>query len=110
MVVIDEAHYIKNPDAIRTRNSRRLLDSCDRAILLTGTPLENRLLDLWSIVDFIQPGYLGDQEHFTETYEPRVRAADPSAVPDATAEPVYAELSEAWPGPGRAAKTEQPEK
>ncbi|MDW8310560.1 MAG: DEAD/DEAH box helicase, partial [Verrucomicrobiales bacterium] len=35
------------------------------------TPLENRLLDLWSIVDFIQPGYLGSQEQFLETYEPK---------------------------------------
>src|SRR5207245_547485 len=35
------------------------------------TPLENRLLDLWSITDFIQPGYLGSQEHFHQTYEPR---------------------------------------
>ena len=43
----------------------------DQRLALTGTPLENRLLDLWSIVDFIQPGYLGSQNHFTETYEPR---------------------------------------
>ena len=35
------------------------------------TPLENRLLDLWSIVDFIQPGYLGNQDQFLDTYEPR---------------------------------------
>ncbi len=43
---------------------------------LTGTPLENRLLDLWSIVDFVQPGYLGTQEHFLETYEPRGENAE----------------------------------
>jgi SNF2 family DNA or RNA helicase len=43
---------------------------------LTGTPLENRLLDLWSIVDFIQPGYLGTQDQFTETYEPRGENAE----------------------------------
>src|SRR2546427_11465808 len=40
-------------------------------LVMTGPPLENRLLDLWSIVDFIQPGYLGSQNHFNETYEPR---------------------------------------
>jgi len=40
-------------------------------LALTGTPLENRLLDLWSIVDFIQPSYLGNQEQFAQTYEPR---------------------------------------
>ncbi|MEO7297386.1 MAG: DEAD/DEAH box helicase, partial [Verrucomicrobiota bacterium] len=39
-------------------------------LALTGTPLENRLLDLWSIVDFVQPGFLGKQESFTEKYEP----------------------------------------
>jgi SNF2 family DNA or RNA helicase len=43
----------------------------EHRLALTGTPLENRLLDLWSIVDFIQPGYLGNQEQFHETYEPR---------------------------------------
>src|SRR5205814_9255612 len=40
------------------------------------TPLENRLLDLWSSVDFIQPGYLGTQEHFLETYEPKGENAE----------------------------------
>src|SRR6185436_19645566 len=43
----------------------------DQRLALTGTPLENRLMDLWSITDFIQPGYLGNQEHFTQTYEPK---------------------------------------
>src|SRR5262249_24761544 len=48
----------------------------DQRLALTGTPLENRLLDLWSITDFIQPGYLGSQDHFTETYEPRGAGED----------------------------------
>ena len=48
----------------------------EHRLALTGTPLENRLLDLWSIVDFIQPGYLGNQDHFTETYEPRGEDAE----------------------------------
>jgi SNF2 family DNA or RNA helicase len=43
----------------------------EHRLALTGTPLENRLLDLWSIVDFVQPGYLGNQEQFHEQYEPR---------------------------------------
>ena len=54
----------------RSRQSVKQLKA-DQRLALTGTPLENRLLDLWSITDFIQPGYLGDQEHFHETYEPR---------------------------------------
>jgi SNF2 family DNA or RNA helicase len=42
-------------------------------LALTGTPLENRLLDLWSIVDFVQPAYLGSQQRFLELYEPKTR-------------------------------------
>jgi len=59
-VVVDEAHYIKNPDAIRTRNSRRLLDSCDRAILLTGTPLENRIEEFRNLVGYLRPDLIVD--------------------------------------------------
>ncbi|HZV34851.1 MAG TPA: DEAD/DEAH box helicase, partial [Verrucomicrobiae bacterium] len=68
-VILDEAQFIKNPSAQVTQSVKQL--RADHALALTGTPLENRLLDLWSIVDFIQPGYLGSQEHFTQTYEPR---------------------------------------
>ncbi|MCB0056385.1 MAG: DEAD/DEAH box helicase, partial [Caldilineaceae bacterium] len=59
-VVIDEAHYIKNPDAIRTRNSRRLLDSCERAILLTGTPLENRIEEFRNLIGYLRPDLVVD--------------------------------------------------
>jgi superfamily II DNA or RNA helicase len=69
-VILDEAQFIKNP-AAQVTISVKQLKACQR-LALTGTPLENRLLDLWSIVDFIQPGYLGSQEYFHETYEPRV--------------------------------------
>jgi len=68
-VILDEAQFIKNPGAQVTQSVKQL--KCENKIALTGTPLENRLLDLWSIVDFIQPGYLGNQEQFLETYEPR---------------------------------------
>jgi len=73
-VILDEAQFIKNPGAQVTQ-SVKLLKSENR-IALTGTPLENRLLDLWSIVDFVQPGYLGNQEQFLETYEPRGENAE----------------------------------
>ncbi|MBI5387083.1 MAG: DEAD/DEAH box helicase family protein [Verrucomicrobia bacterium] len=69
VVVLDEAQFIKNPTAQVTQSVKQL--KADQRLALTGTPLENRLLDLWSIVDFIQPDYLGDQDHFHETYEPR---------------------------------------
>jgi superfamily II DNA or RNA helicase len=68
-VVLDEAQFIKNPDAQITISVKQLL--ADQRLALTGTPLENRLLDLWSIVDFVQPGHLGTQQKFREKYEPR---------------------------------------
>ncbi len=68
-VILDEAQFIKNPAAQITQSVKQLKAS--QRLALTGTPLENRLLDLWSIVDFIQPGYLGNQEHFSQTYEPK---------------------------------------
>ncbi len=67
-LVLDEAQFIKNPSAQVTQCVKQL--KADHRLALTGTPLENRLLDLWSICDFIQPGYLGDQEHFNTTYDP----------------------------------------
>jgi SNF2 family DNA or RNA helicase len=73
-VILDEAQFIKNPGAQVTQSVKQL--KCEHKLALTGTPLENRLLDLWSIVDFIQPGYLGTQEHFIETYEPRGENAE----------------------------------
>lgn len=69
VVILDEAQFIKNPDAQVTQSVKQL--KADQHLALTGTPLENRLLDLWSIVDFVQPGYLGTQQKFREKYEPR---------------------------------------
>ena len=68
-VILDEAQFIKNPTAQVTQSVKQL--KADQRLALTGTPLENRLMDLWSITDFIQRGYLGTQEHFTQTYEPK---------------------------------------
>jgi hypothetical protein len=67
-VILDEAQFIKNPGAQVTQSVKQL--QSDYRLALTGTPLENRLLDLWSIVDFVQPSYLGTQEQFAEIYEP----------------------------------------
>jgi SNF2 family DNA or RNA helicase len=73
-LVLDEAQFIKNPGAQVTQCVKQL--KAHTRLALTGTPLENRLLDLWSIVDFIQPGYLGTQVDFNEVYEaPREDAA-----------------------------------
>jgi SNF2 family DNA or RNA helicase len=67
--ILDEAQFVKNPSAQVTQSVKQL--RAEQRLALTGTPLENRLLDLWSIVDFIQAGYLGTQIQFLEVYEAR---------------------------------------
>ncbi len=62
-VVLDEAQAIKNPEAKQTREVKKLM--ARTRIALTGTPIENRLGDLWSIFDFINPGLLGSAKEFT---------------------------------------------
>ena len=67
LTVLDEAQFIKNPEAQITR-SVKMLNSTHR-LALSGTPVENRLSDLWSIFDFLNPGLLGDLETFNNNYE-----------------------------------------
>ena len=62
LAVLDEAQAIKNPGAIQTRTVKKL--NARSRIALTGTPVENRLSDLWSIFDFTHPGLLGNQKVF----------------------------------------------
>jgi non-specific serine/threonine protein kinase len=62
-VVLDEAQAIKNPAAKQTKSVKRL--KAEMRIALTGTPIENRLSDLWSIFDFINPGLLGSSTQFS---------------------------------------------
>jgi non-specific serine/threonine protein kinase len=64
LVVLDEAQAIKNPAAKQTRAVKRL--NARSRLALTGTPVENRLGDLWSIFDFINPGLLGSAKQFTQ--------------------------------------------
>lgn len=66
-VVLDEAQNIKNPVAAQTKAVLAL--KADHRIALTGTPVENRLLDLWSILNFLNPGYLDKQAQFRKRYE-----------------------------------------
>jgi non-specific serine/threonine protein kinase len=63
LVALDEAQAIKNPTAKQTRAAKKL--KAKARIALTGTPIENRLSDLWSIFDFINPGLLGTAKEFT---------------------------------------------
>jgi non-specific serine/threonine protein kinase len=64
LVVIDEAQAIKNPGAKQTQTAKRLRAGARFA--LTGTPIENRLGDLWSIFDFVNPGLLGSAGAFAK--------------------------------------------
>ena len=61
-MVLDEAQAIKNPGAKQTRAVKKL--EARARIALTGTPVENRLGDLWSIFDFLNPGLLGSAKEF----------------------------------------------
>jgi SNF2 family DNA or RNA helicase len=63
LLVLDEAQAIKNPSAKQTQTAKKLKARVRFA--LTGTPIENRLGDLWSIFDFINPGLLGSAREFT---------------------------------------------
>jgi non-specific serine/threonine protein kinase len=63
LVVLDEAQAIKNPAAKQTKTVKQL--RAEARIALTGTPIENRLGDLWSIFDFINPGLLGSSKQFS---------------------------------------------
>jgi SNF2 family DNA or RNA helicase len=62
LIVADEAQNIKNSDALRSQSLKRL--PREVALAMTGTPIENKLEDLWSVLDFVVPGYLGSLKDF----------------------------------------------
>jgi SNF2 family DNA or RNA helicase len=66
-LVLDEAQNIKNPKAAQTKAILKL--RAKHRLALTGTPVENRLLDLWSIFNFLNPGYLGKEAQFRKIFE-----------------------------------------
>ena len=61
-VILDEAQAIKNPSARQTKSIKKLKGNC--RVAMTGTPVENRLGDLWSLFDFLNPGLLGSPTRF----------------------------------------------
>lgn len=65
-VILDEAQNIKNPSAKQTQAVRKL--NAGFRFALTGTPVENRLTELWSIMHFLNPGYLGTQTNFRREF------------------------------------------
>ncbi|MET4258745.1 superfamily II DNA or RNA helicase [Bradyrhizobium sp. S3.12.5] len=66
MAVLDEAQTVKNPDAATTRFLRET--KAQHRFCLTGTPMENHLGELWSIMSFVNPGYLGDKAAFSRQW------------------------------------------
>jgi SNF2 family DNA or RNA helicase len=78
-VILDEAQNIKNPETKQTRAARFL--RADYRIALTGTPVENNVGDLWSIIEFLNPGFLGTQAEFKRTFFIPIQASrDPEAA------------------------------
>ncbi len=67
LVVLDEAQHIKNRGSQNAQGAKML--RARHRLILTGTPLENSVLDLWSLFDFLLPGYLGTAADFRERYE-----------------------------------------
>lgn len=65
-VMLDEAQAIKNRETRNARSVKRL--NADYRLVLTGTPVENSLEDLWSLFDFLMPGFLGSHDRFLQTY------------------------------------------
>lgn len=64
--ILDEAQHIKNPDAGSTKSVKKL--KAGTRLALTGTPVENSLLELWSVFDFLMPGFLGSRKEFNEEF------------------------------------------
>jgi SNF2 family DNA or RNA helicase len=78
-VILDEAQNIKNPGAKQAQAARKLKTRWH--VALTGTPVENRLTELWSIFQFLNPGYLGSQSDFLDRLaRPIERAGDEAAT------------------------------
>ena len=73
VVVSDESQNIKNPDALRSKSIKQI--PRDVSLAMTGTPVENRLDDLWSVMDFAVPGYLGTLEDFRSRFQDDVDGA-----------------------------------
>lgn len=65
--IIDEAQYIKNPQTAAAKTVKSV--AVDHRFALTGTPIENQLSELWSIFDFLMPGFLNNYSQFRKSYE-----------------------------------------
>jgi hypothetical protein len=68
-VILDEGQQIKNPDSQAAKAARQL--QARNRLVLTGTPIENRLLDVWSLMAFAMPGILGNRKYFRDRFDRR---------------------------------------
>ena len=66
-MIIDEAQAIKNPTALVTKECKKI--NAETKIALTGTPIENNVTELWSIFDYIMPGFLNNLDKFNKKYK-----------------------------------------
>lgn len=71
-LVLDEAHLIKNPKT-KLYQSIRCLNS-ERRVILTGTPIQNNVMELWALFDFLMPGFLGSQNDFEIKYHKKIHS------------------------------------
>jgi len=72
VLVLDEAQHIKNHSTQNAQAAKRIC--ADNRMVLTGTPIENGVSDIWSIMDFLMPGYLGSHAKFRAAYERPIAA------------------------------------
>ncbi len=70
-IIIDEAQHIKNPSAQNTMSLKLL--SSDHRLALSGTPIENNIMELWSIFDFLMPDYLLTKAEFTKYFDREIK-------------------------------------
>ena len=77
-LVLDEATAIKNPTAVRT-NAIKALNAAHR-LALSGTPVENRPIELWSLFDFLMRGHMGKQATFQRQFENPIMSGDGAAA------------------------------
>ncbi len=68
-VILDEGQQIKNPDSKAAKSAREL--TAYNRLVLSGTPIENRLLDMWSLMAFAMPGVLGSRAYFKKRFDKR---------------------------------------
>ncbi len=69
-VILDEAHIIKNPKTKLYQNIKKL--NSERRIILTGTPIQNNVMELWSLFDFLMPGFLGTENDFEIKFHKKI--------------------------------------